>query len=45
MSKQTSLTDARNNLDNICAEVVADREVMIITRPDGENLPSLLLTN
>lgn len=38
MSKQTNLTDARNNLADICAQVVADREVMIITQPDGENV-------
>jgi antitoxin YefM len=31
MSNQTNLTDARNNLAEICAQVVADREVMIIT--------------
>ncbi len=38
MTNQTNLNDARNNLDNICAHVVADREVVIITRPDGENV-------
>ncbi|AFW94275.1 hypothetical protein ANA_C11501 [Anabaena sp. 90] len=41
MSNQTNLTDARNNLAEICAQVVADREVMIITQPDGENLPPI----
>ncbi|MBD2390639.1 type II toxin-antitoxin system prevent-host-death family antitoxin [Aphanizomenon flos-aquae NRERC-008] len=38
MSNQTNLTDARNNLADICAQVVADREVMIITQPNGENV-------
>jgi antitoxin YefM len=38
MSSQTNLTDARNNLADICAQVVADREVMIIIQPDGENV-------
>jgi antitoxin YefM len=38
MSNQTNLTDASNNLAEICAQVVADREVMIITRQDGENV-------
>ncbi|MFM2063742.1 MAG: hypothetical protein RLZZ507_3413 [Cyanobacteriota bacterium] len=38
MSNQTNLTDASNNLAEICAQVVADREVMIITQPDGENV-------
>ncbi|WP_323374474.1 type II toxin-antitoxin system Phd/YefM family antitoxin [Nostoc commune] len=32
MSKQTNLTDARNNLAELCDQVVADREVVIITR-------------
>ena len=38
MSNQTNLNDARNNLSDICAQVVADREVMIITQPDGKNV-------
>lgn len=38
MSNQTNLTDARNNLADICTQVVADREVMIITQPNGENV-------
>ena len=37
-TNQTNLTDARNNLADICAQVVADREVMMITQPDGANL-------
>ena len=38
MSNQTNLTDAGNNLADICAQVIADREVMIITQPGGENV-------
>lgn len=38
MSKQTNLTDARNNLAELCNQVVADREVVIITRQEGENV-------
>lgn len=30
MSNQTNLTDAHNNLAELCAKVVADREVVII---------------
>ena len=36
MFNQTNLTNARDNLAEICAQV--DREVMIITQPDGENV-------
>ncbi|MFM7364974.1 MAG: type II toxin-antitoxin system Phd/YefM family antitoxin [Cuspidothrix sp.] len=43
MSNQTNLTDARNNLADICTQVVADREVMIITQPDGENVALIAL--
>ena len=35
MFNQTNLTNARDNLAEICAQV--DREVMIIIQPDGEN--------
>lgn len=38
MSNQTNLTDARNNLSELCEQVIADREVVIITRQDGENV-------
>ena len=36
MFNQTNLTNARDNLAEICAQV--DREVMIIIKPDGENV-------
>ena len=36
MFNQKNLTNARDNLAEICAQV--DREVMIITQPDGENV-------
>lgn len=38
MSNQTNLTDARNNLAELCAQVVADREVVIINRKEGESV-------
>ncbi|BAZ31502.1 hypothetical protein NIES4074_39750 [Cylindrospermum sp. NIES-4074] len=38
MSHQTNLTDACNNLAELCEKVIADREVVIITRQDGENV-------
>ncbi|MEH2011016.1 type II toxin-antitoxin system Phd/YefM family antitoxin [Nostoc sp.] len=38
MSNQTNLTDARNNLAELCAQVVEDREVVIITRQEGESV-------
>ncbi|MEH2436272.1 MAG: type II toxin-antitoxin system prevent-host-death family antitoxin [Nostoc sp.] len=38
MSKQTNLTDARNNLAELCNQVVADRKVIIINRQEGENV-------
>ena len=36
MFNQTNLTNARDNLAEICDQV--DREVMIIIQPDGENV-------
>ena len=36
MFNQTNLTNARDNLAEICSQV--DREVMIIIQPDGENV-------
>ena len=36
MFNQTNLTNASDNLAEICAQV--DREVMIIIQPDGENV-------
>ncbi|MEH2450692.1 type II toxin-antitoxin system Phd/YefM family antitoxin [Nostoc sp.] len=38
MSNQTNLTDACNNLAQLCAQVVEDREVVIITRQEGESV-------
>ena len=38
MSNQTNLTDARNNLAELCAQVVEDREVVIINRQEGESV-------
>ncbi|MEH1842335.1 MAG: type II toxin-antitoxin system prevent-host-death family antitoxin [Nostoc sp.] len=38
MSNQTNLTDARNNLAELCAQVVADRKVIIINRQEGESV-------
>lgn len=32
MSNQINLTDACNNLAELCAQVIEDREVVIITR-------------
>ncbi|MEH2168635.1 MAG: type II toxin-antitoxin system prevent-host-death family antitoxin [Nostoc sp.] len=37
MSNQTNLTDARNKLAELCAQVVANREVVIINRQEGES--------
>jgi antitoxin YefM len=36
MFNQTNLTNARDNLAEICDQV--DREVIIIIQPDGENV-------
>ena len=38
MSNQTNLTDARNNLAELCAQVVEDKEVVIINRQEGESV-------
>ncbi|MBH8566580.1 type II toxin-antitoxin system prevent-host-death family antitoxin [Nostoc sp. CENA67] len=38
MSNQTNLTDASNNLTELCNQVVADRDVVIITRQEGESV-------
>ncbi|MBN3883640.1 MAG: type II toxin-antitoxin system prevent-host-death family antitoxin [Nostoc sp.] len=38
MSNQTNLTDARNNLAELCAQVVADRGVVIINRQEGKSV-------
>ncbi|MFN6570650.1 type II toxin-antitoxin system prevent-host-death family antitoxin [Dendronalium sp. ChiSLP03b] len=38
MSNQTNLTDARKNLAELCTQVVEDREVVIITRQEGESV-------
>jgi len=35
---QTTLTDASANLVQLCEQVIADRDVVIISRPDGENV-------
>lgn len=35
---QTTLTDASANLVQLCEQVIADRDVVIITRPDGEHV-------
>jgi antitoxin YefM len=45
MSNQTNLTDARNNLADICAQVVADREVRLLPNLTVKTSPLLLLTN
>lgn len=37
---QTTLTDLSANLVQLCDRVIADRDVVIINRPDGENLAS-----
>ncbi|MFE1748692.1 type II toxin-antitoxin system Phd/YefM family antitoxin [Coleofasciculus sp. H7-2] len=38
MSKQTTFTDASANLAELCDRVVADRDVAIITRQEGESV-------
>ncbi|WP_103126933.1 type II toxin-antitoxin system Phd/YefM family antitoxin [Nostoc cycadae] len=38
MSNQTNLTDACNNLAELCDQVVADRNVVIINRQEGEGV-------
>ncbi len=35
---QIPLTDVSRNLAEICEQVVTDRDVVIITRPEGENV-------
>lgn len=35
---QIPLTDVSLNLAEICEQVVTDRDVVIITRPEGENV-------
>lgn len=35
---QTTLTDASAHLVELCEQVIADRDVVIINRPDGENV-------
>ena len=35
---QIPLTDVSGNLAEICEQVVTDRDVVIITRPEGENV-------
>ncbi len=49
---QVTYTEAQANLDRLCEQVISDRDAIIITRKDGENvaliaadeLPSLLET-
>ncbi|MEW5861098.1 MAG: type II toxin-antitoxin system prevent-host-death family antitoxin, partial [Cyanobacteriota bacterium] len=38
MSNQTTFTDASTNLAELCDRVVADREVAIVTRQEGESV-------
>lgn len=38
MPNQTSFTEAFANLAQLCDQVVADRDVVIITRQDGESV-------
>ncbi len=38
MSNQTTFTDASTNLAELCDRVVADRDVVIITRHEGESV-------
>jgi len=38
MSNQTTFTDASTNLAELCDRVVADRDVVIITRQEGESV-------
>jgi antitoxin YefM len=38
MSNQTTFTEACANLAELCNQVVADRDVVIITRQDGESV-------
>ncbi len=38
MSNQTTFTEAYANLDKLCNQVVADRDVVIITRQEGESV-------
>ncbi|MCT7952042.1 type II toxin-antitoxin system Phd/YefM family antitoxin [Ancylothrix sp. C2] len=38
VNHQITLTEANANLNELCEQVVADRDFVIITRPDGENV-------
>ncbi|MBD1934312.1 type II toxin-antitoxin system prevent-host-death family antitoxin [Funiculus sociatus] len=38
MSNQTTFTNASTNLAELCDHVVADRDVVIITRHEGESV-------
>ncbi|MBD2775147.1 type II toxin-antitoxin system Phd/YefM family antitoxin [Iningainema tapete] len=38
MSNQTTLTDASANLAQLCTQVVANRDVVIINRQEGESV-------
>jgi antitoxin YefM len=38
MSNKTTFTEAYANLAELCNQVVADRDVVIITRQDGESV-------
>jgi antitoxin YefM len=38
MSNHTTLTDASNNLAELCARVISERDVVIINPPEGESV-------
>lgn len=35
---QVTYTEAQANLDELCEQVISDREAIVITRKDGENV-------
>jgi antitoxin YefM len=35
---QVTYTEAQVNLDRLCEQVISDRDAIIITRKDGENV-------
>lgn len=35
---QVTYTEAQANLDELCEQVINDREAIVITRKDGENI-------
>jgi antitoxin YefM len=38
MSHHTTLTEATQSLSDLCDRALSDREIILITRPDGEQI-------